>query len=451
MSSSATGTTAVGALLGCFVADMATTEIPEEALEKLRCSLLHDIACALAAHAEGAPLWALVRRRAGAAEATLLGIGERVSAEHAAFANGALMHTRAQDDTHFSAKTHVGSAILPAALALAERESADGEAFARAALAGFEVAAAVGERLAAVSTARGFRASPVYGTLGAAAAAASLLNLDAERSADAIAIAASLSCGLNQTWIDGTGEYRLHLGHAARNGIVAADLAREGFRGAPRWYEGDAGFVRAFAGEGADPGSPWELGERWRIVDVTYKPYPVCAITQSPVQIAINIASEHDLRAEDVSAVRCYLNGADRSYPGTVNPGPYGDIAATLMSAEFCVAMALDRRTATLAGLRDADDERLAHLVSVTEVLADDRLPSLAARVEVDARGTTFSGELIPDASTYGWDWQGVRDNVARMEPEMAVDRAALDALARAVREVLTLESVEPLVRAPSP
>lgn len=436
--------TTAGQELGRFVAGL--TDLPDDVVEKLRCNLLHDLAVAMAAHAAGAELWEAVRDRRPS-EATLLCDGERVGVEHAAFANGALMHTRAQDDTHFAAKTHVGAAVLPAALAVAELEDADGQTFVRAAVAGCEVAAAVGERLAAVSTARGFRASPVYGTLGAAAAAASVLGLDVDGAADAIAIASSFSAGLNQTWIDGTSEYRIELGMAARNGVVAAQLAAGGFKGAPQWYEGEAGFVRAFAGDDADPGSGWDLGERWRILDVTYKPYPVCAITQSSVQVAIDLAVEHNLQPDEITAVRCMLNSADRSYPGTVNPGPYNDVGASLMSAEFCVAMALKHRSATLAGLHEFDDEVVGRLVSLTEVLGDDRLPSLSGRVEIDARGRTLVGELIPDDATYGWDWEGVRANVLRMEPEIAAGREQLDELERAVRDVMALGSVAPLVR----
>ena len=296
----------------------------------------------------------------------------------------------------------------------------------------------------------GFRASPVFGTVGAAAAAASLLGLDAPALGDAVAIASSFSGGLNQTWIDGSSEYRLELGMAARNGILAAELAAAGFHGAAHWYEGAAGFVRAFAGDdllGVD--APWELGVRWRLLDVTYKPYPVCAITQSVVAVAIRLAGEHDIDPEQVGAVRCYLNPADRCYPGTINRGPYGDIAASLMSAEFCVAMALKHRDATLAGLRELDDPVIMSLVSVTEVLPKDRFPSLAGRVEVTmVDGQTHVGELLPTAETYGWDWAGVLENVRRMEPEIAVDRAALDALEQSVHDVYELDRVDPLVRA---
>jgi len=81
-------------------------------------------------------------------------------------------------------------------------------------------------------------------------------------------------------------------------------------------------------------------------------------------------------------------------------------------------------------------------------VLPDDRLPNLGARVELTtAQGQTLAGELVPTAETYGWDWDGVRANLARMEPEIAVGRAALDRLEQAVASIEELESVEPLVR----
>ncbi|CAB4859214.1 unannotated protein [freshwater metagenome] len=440
------GEMVVGRALGEFAAQLAVVDLPAEVIEKLRCNILHDLVCAVGAHSVGEPLWGIVRS-SGPAEATLLCDGARVGIEHAAFANASLMHARAQDDTHFPAKTHVGSCVVPAALAIAEQTGADGATFARAVIAGCEVAAAVGERLVLATTPRGFRATPVFGTLGAAAASAVALGLDADGCADAIAIASSFSGGLNQTWIDGSSEYRLHLGMAARNGIVAARMAQGGLKGAPNWYEGAAGFVRAFAGEGADPGGDWELGRRWRLLDVTYKPYPVCAITQSPVQIALDLVAEHDLTPEQIVAVRCHLHPVDRLYPGTMNRGPFGDVGATLMSAEYCVAMAIKRRAATLDGLQEFDDPTILRLVELTDVLADEGMPNLGSRLELDlADGRTLSGELVPDASTYGWDWDGVCANADRMLPEMAIDAARLAELTAAVRGLFELPNVAPLV-----
>ena len=227
----------------------------------------------------------------------------------------------------------------------------------------------------------------LYGTLGSAAACASLLGLDEEGAANAIAIASSFSGGLNQTWIEGSTEWRWELGMAARNGLWAGLLAATGAVGARHWFEGDAGFARAFGG--AVPAEEeWELGERWRILDVIYKPYPVCNITQSPVEAAIALVSDDDVEAGEVESIRCLLNPADRGYPGTLNWGPFEDVGASLMSAPFCVAMAVKDRDATLAGLHRTDDPVMRELVARTEVLADERAadPGGADRADDDER-----------------------------------------------------------------
>lgn len=432
---------------GRFVARLSWDELPADVVERLRCNLLHDLACAMAAHSQGGPVWELVAGHAPA-EATLLSHGGRVDAEHAAFANAVLIHARAQDDTHFAAKTHAGAAVLPAALALAERGGVDGRRFVEAAVAGYEVAASVGERFSAQTTPRGFRASMLYGTLGAAAAGAKLLDLDEAGAADAIAIAASFAGGLSQTWIEGTSEWRWELGMAARNGVVAARLAAGGAHGAERWLDGPAGFARAFAGEEVAD-EPWELGSRWRIRDVIYKPYPVCNINQSPVELACAIATEHDLAPDAIASVDCFLNPSDRGYPGTLNEGPFRDVGATLMSAPFCVALALATRTAKLVGLTTFDDPKVAALMARTRVLPDEALPALAARLEVETRsGERHVRELRPEADHWGWDFEGVLANAHRLVPEMEVDEAAVDRLAEAVRALPETNSAAPLTAA---
>src|ERR1700749_1526907 len=117
---------AIGARLGRFVVECREAEPPEEVVEKLRCNLLHDLSCAMAAYTEGPVIWPLV-----------------VDPEPAAFANAVLMHARAQDDTYFSAKSHLGSSVIPPSLALAEQLGSGGERFTRAVLPGYEGGAAV--------------------------------------------------------------------------------------------------------------------------------------------------------------------------------------------------------------------------------------------------------------------------------------------------------------------
>lgn len=448
MVSITTQSSAVHDRLGEFVAGLHLDDLPAEVVEKVRCNMLHDLACAMAAHTVGPLVWPVVSELRPA-ESTLICSGDRVPAEHAAFANSVLMHARAQDDTHFSAKCHAGSAVVPTALAVAQRLGSSGAEVVAAIVAGYETATSIGELLAADTTARGFRASSVFGPLGAAACASSLLGLDATATANAIAIATSFSGGLNQAWIDGSTEWRWELGMSSRNGILAARLAAAGAHGARQAFEGAAGFARAFAGAENWDANELELGRRWRVLDVIYKPYPVCNITQSTVAVGGRLATEHDLRLSDLDSVTLYLNPADRLYPGTLNAGPFIDVGASLMSAQFCLAMALRHRTATLAGLGEVDDSELAAAVGRIEVLPDEGLPVLSARVTITTQdGRKLEDELIPDGATYNWDWDGVSAGAEVLRAEMAQGGPGLDSLREALRQIDQLPNVDPVLQA---
>jgi 2-methylcitrate dehydratase PrpD len=440
----------LAATLGRFVAELRAAPPPPEVLEKVRVNLLHNLACTMAAHVTADTVWKLARAN-GPGPAGLLADGSAVGVEWAAFANAVVMHGRAQDDTLFAARAHIGSAATPAALAVAQREGSSGADLLRALVAAYEVAGTVGELLTLRTTARGLRGSMLYGTLGSAAAVASLLRLDAEATADAIAIATSFAGGLGQAWIDGSSEWRWELGMAARNGILAAQLAAVGEHGAPDAFEGAAGFARAFADvDGWRAPVELELGERWRVLDVIYKPYPVCNITQSPVAAAIALATEHDLAVDEIAAVRCFLHPDDRSYPGTLNRGPFRDVGATLMSAAFGVAAGLKQRGIRLADLRAFDDPVILDLIERTTIEPDDALPELATRVEIDRRdGTTLIRELIPNDATYGWDWDGTLANATTMlAPEIRGGQATLDAVAAVLSRIERLDDVGALVAA---
>ena len=110
-------------VLGEFAASLRETGLPAQIVEKAKCHLLYNLACGLAACDSARPVWGLVEG-SGPAEATLIARGGRVPAELAAFANGVLLHGRAQDDTHLASQTHPGTVVIPAALAVAESTGA---------------------------------------------------------------------------------------------------------------------------------------------------------------------------------------------------------------------------------------------------------------------------------------------------------------------------------------
>ena len=205
----------------------------------------------------------------------------------AAFANAVLLHARIQEDAHPAG--HVGVVVIPAALAAAEHTGADGEALLAGVVAGYETALRVGRRHAAAASRRGFRTTSLYGVIGAAAAAARLHGLPAERTADALALAANLAGGLREFAVAGTDEYVLQAGSAARSGLTAAWCAAEGMHGAPTILEGPAGFLRAYGGEsgGADPCLAEGLGTSFEMMAVTGKRWPVCQFHRGVVRSVI--------------------------------------------------------------------------------------------------------------------------------------------------------------------
>ena len=214
-------------------------------------------------------------RDRGPAEATLLCDGDRVGAEHAAFANAALMHARAQDDTHFAAKTHVGSAVMPAALAMAERDGARRRG----------VRAARDRRLRGRRPPSASRLPPRRRRAASAPRCSSARSArprparrcsDSTRreSANAIAIASSFSGGLNQTWIDGTQRVALGARHGRPQRHRRRAPRRRRLLGARALVRGRRRLRPRVRGPGARRDGDWELGERWRILDVIYKPYP---------------------------------------------------------------------------------------------------------------------------------------------------------------------------------
>jgi 2-methylcitrate dehydratase PrpD len=185
---------------------------------------------------------------------------------------------------------------------------------------------------------------------------------------------------------------------------------------------------------------------------VIYKPYPVCNITQAPVEVAARLSSEHGLAPGEVTAVRLYLSPADYDYPGTLQWGPFADPASALMSAPFCVALGLKHRTATLAALAELDDEEILGLVARTEVHPDERLPLLAARVELEtARGERLVAELVPDETTYNWDWDGVVRQAELLAEEMPDGGASLPRLQDEIRRLDEAADVGALVQATAP
>ena len=318
-------------------------------------------------------------------ESTMFGAG-RASAAAAAFANGVASHILELDDIHKGSTVHAAAPIIPAALAVAEREHADGRAFIASVTIGYEAAFRIGE---AVNPSHYFFFHPTgtVATFGAAAAAGSLLKLTPDDMLHALGSAGTQAAALWEFNTDGAMSKHLHPGKAAMNGILAADLARAGFTGATRILEGDRGFFRAMTHSAPDLSNEARraksersasstghsgpqrsaplydetrvtdgLGSRWKIGENGFKLYSCCGHTHTAVDCALDIRSRVKWTQGEVldavSGVEIETYGPGYEIVKEMNPRtPY----QAKFSLAYCVAAALAEGR---LGLEQFDAER---------------------------------------------------------------------------------------------
>ncbi|MGO9017785.1 MAG: MmgE/PrpD family protein [Syntrophobacteraceae bacterium] len=330
----------------------------------------------------------------GKPQATLLSSGEKTSALNAALGNGIASHIMELDDVHRGSIIHAGAAVIPAALAVAEMTRASGRKFIESLVAGYEVAIRIGE---AVTPSHYYfwHNTGTCGTFGACAAAGKLLGLDREQMVWALGNAGTQAAGLWEFLTDGAMSKHLHPGKASQNGLLAALLASGGFTGASAILEGKRGFCRAMAPEFNLDRITDSLGKPpYKIEDNSFKIHSSCRHTHPAVDIALDLASGHNILPSDISGiqVRTYRTALKI----TDNPEPR-TIYAAKFNLPFCVALALAKRSCGLEdfseeNLRDREIRALSRLV---KLVPDDTLDSLypakwAAVVEI----TTRSGDV---------------------------------------------------------
>src|SRR5437773_3726103 len=206
---------------------------------------------------------------------TAIGHSRTLDAAGAAFVNGTAAHGEDFDDSFEGGPVHAGAVIVPAVLAIAEREKLAG----RDALAGIAVGCELMCRASMVAPKRihkaGFHPTAVLGALGAAAGVATAMRLSSRQFVDALGVVGSMASGIIEYLAEGAWTKRLHPGWAAQAGIRAVDLARHGFVGPRTVLEGTHGFYHAFA-RGAE--GDWAkltdgFGERWLSESLAFKVY----------------------------------------------------------------------------------------------------------------------------------------------------------------------------------
>ena len=291
-------------LLAELVAETRREDLPAAVRHEGVRSFVNWLGCAIggATHPGVAAAARAAAVFGGAPEATLLGMRRRGDPMAAALVNGVSSHVLDFDDTHEGTLIHPSAPVLSAALALAEARGAGGAELLAAFVLGVEAACRVGMAVSPAHYDAGWHITGTAGAIGAGAAAARLLGLDAERTAWTLGLAATQPVGLRVHF--GAMAKSFHPGRAAQNGVLAALLAAEGFDAAPDAIEGRRGFAAvlstAFAPERIGEG----LGERWEITRNTYKPFACGLVVHPVIDLCLRLRTEPGFSAGEVERVR---------------------------------------------------------------------------------------------------------------------------------------------------
>ncbi|MCK1682250.1 MmgE/PrpD family protein [Bradyrhizobium sp. 147] len=237
----------------------------------------------------------------GAATSTVIGHAELMDALCASFLNAISANLLDFDDTHPETIIHPAAPVAAAIFALAETQKQPGRAVLTAFILGVDVECRIGSSVSPHHYARGWHITSTCGIFGAAAACAKLLGLPAEAIANAIGVAASQSAG-NVENLPSAAK-NVSVGNAARNGLFAALLARQGYEAAPRAIEGPLGWART-TGDEPDLARLLDgLGKTWEIAKNTYKPYPAGIVFHSVIDACLMLRERMGRNVDQIESV----------------------------------------------------------------------------------------------------------------------------------------------------
>jgi len=239
------------------------------------------------------------------------------------------------DDTHLDVSGHISGPTWATALAMAEAHGKSEIAALAAFIAGFEIAArlgagGIGRRLQYV----GFHPSSVFGRFAAAAAACALLGLDQERTAHALGVAATTAGGLNGSF--GTHAKPFHPGKAALDGILAAQLAAEGFQAATNLLDAENGLSGSLIQDKSVKIAPEAFSDGFALLRNAFKPYACCKATHACVDAARQLSSQ----VKPAAIRKVVLGASPMTERIAAKPDPQTPLEGKF-SVAYCAALGL--------------------------------------------------------------------------------------------------------------
>ncbi len=402
--------------------DLNLAEVPGTVITRAKLHILDALGLGLASTTQdyGKSTAKGIAAMSSGGACSVIGSAERLEMRDAALLNAILIHGLDFDDTHLGSIIHPTCTALPTALALGEALDSSGAEFLAAFLAGAETGIRIGGAVKGGFHHVGYHATGVVSHFAAAVTAGRLLGLTAEEITAAQGITGSTASGIQVFLEEGAWTKRFHPGWGAVAGITAAHLARAGFKGPTRPYEGKFGlFDTHLHGHDTDLGElTARLGQDWRFGDTALKPYPVCHFIHGCADAAIELHGE--LAGAQIASIDAYLPQPTLhiiAEPAEAKRHPTTDYEAKF-SAQFVTAYCLLRGRFGLpdllpAALADPAVLALAQKVTchadpdsafptyfsggVTVTLADGRVFTRHIRVNSGAGDRAMSEAAVSD------------------------------------------------------
>lgn len=343
-----------------FAANLTYDDLPAEVAARTKLLIL-DISGVMvrARHdAESTPslVSAVSRMGLDKGACSVLGDGKGYAPPAAALINGSLAHSLDFDDTHAEASLHSSAPIVPAVLAAAEMVDASGKDVITACVVGYEIQIRLAKALVPKDHYdRGYHPTATTGIFAAAAAAGKILGMNADQIESAFGIALSQTAGSMQFLADGAWTKRSHVGQAAQNGLMAAILAQEGFKGPKEAFEGRWGFLHAYSPNAIHEKATAGLGSYWETMHLGVKPYPSCRYSHAALDALSSLRKEYAIAEDNIDAVEIGIsetgwkiigeNDAKKQDPKSVVDGQF--------SMPFCAAVVLQKGAMVWDDYRD--------------------------------------------------------------------------------------------------
>ena len=300
--------------LATYIAGSQAQALPPEVTEKTKFHVMDTLAAMVTGSRlkPGRAAINFIGSQGGTREAAVVGSSVVTTAINAAMANGMLAHSNETDDSHAPSLTHPGCAVVPAALAVAEREGASGEALVRAVAVGYDVSSRVARAMGGID-ARGWHghATHTIGPMfGATAAAAALVGLDPRGVRYALAYTAQQASGITSWARDSEHIEKSFVfgGNGARSGVMSALFVASGMTGEENAFDGENGFLEVFCPRREQfPGWVDTLGSHYEILLTNIKKFSVGSPIQAAAEAMTSLVSANGVNPTKIDSIEVLL------------------------------------------------------------------------------------------------------------------------------------------------